>query len=138
VESVLKDPSAGRRGLEKRLEGGACPVSKKNCADSATPTVNGVASKSRNNYLGGFAVEFRLLAGRRQGISLWTTAPRIGITGIRKRIMAKQSLVRDFIAFVRHEKKWWLVPLLAILLLVGVLIVFAQSSPLAPFIYPFF
>ncbi|UCG34300.1 MAG: hypothetical protein JSU68_06605 [Phycisphaerales bacterium] len=52
--------------------------------------------------------------------------------------MAKQSLVRDFIAFVRHEKKWWLVPLLAILLLVGVLIVFAQSSPLAPFIYPFF
>jgi hypothetical protein len=52
--------------------------------------------------------------------------------------MAKQSLTRDFIAFIRHEKKWWMIPLLAILLLVGVLIVFAQSSPLAPFIYPFF
>ena len=52
--------------------------------------------------------------------------------------MAKQSLTRDFIAFIKHEKKWWMIPLLAILLLVGVLIVFAQSSPLAPFIYPFF
>ena len=52
--------------------------------------------------------------------------------------MAKQSLVRDFVAFIKHEKKWWLVPLLAILLLVAVLIIFAQSSPLAPFIYPFF
>ena len=52
--------------------------------------------------------------------------------------MAKQSLIRDFIGFIKHEKKWWLVPLLIILMLVGVLIVFAQSSPLAPFIYPFF
>lgn len=52
--------------------------------------------------------------------------------------MAKQSLVRDFVAFIKHEKKWWLIPLLAILLLVAVLIIFAQSSPLAPFIYPFF
>lgn len=52
--------------------------------------------------------------------------------------MAKQSLIRDFIAFIKHEKKWWLVPLLIILLLVSVLMFFAQSSPLAPFIYPFF
>ena len=45
---------------------------------------------------------------------------------------------REFLHFLLREKKWWLVPLLIILMLVGVLIVFAQSSPLAPFIYPFF
>ena len=52
--------------------------------------------------------------------------------------MAKQSLLKEFFLFVKHEKKWWLVPLLAVLLLVGALIVFAGSSPLAPFIYPLF
>lgn len=52
--------------------------------------------------------------------------------------MAKQSLVREFFLFIKHEKKWWLVPLVAVLLLVGALIVFAGSSPLAPFLYPLF
>jgi hypothetical protein len=52
--------------------------------------------------------------------------------------MAKQSLLRDFVEFIKHEKKWWLIPLLVVLLLVSLLINFAQSSPLAPFIYPFF
>ena len=53
-------------------------------------------------------------------------------------VMAKQSLLRDFVEFIKHEKKWWLIPLLVVLLLVSLLIIFAQSSPLAPFIYPFF
>lgn len=52
--------------------------------------------------------------------------------------MAKQSLVREFILFVKHEKKWWMIPLITILLIVGFLIVFASSSPLAPFLYPLF
>ncbi|MEK6677142.1 MAG: DUF5989 family protein [Planctomycetota bacterium] len=52
--------------------------------------------------------------------------------------MAKQSLVKEFFLFIRHEKKWWLVPLIAVLLLVGVMLVFASSSPLAPFLYPLF
>ena len=52
--------------------------------------------------------------------------------------MAKQSLVRELIQFAMREKKWWLVPLLLILLLLGALIVFAQSSAIAPFLYPFF
>jgi hypothetical protein len=52
--------------------------------------------------------------------------------------MAKQSLTREFFAFIRQEKKWWMIPLIAILLLVGALILFAGSSPLAPFIYPLF
>ena len=52
--------------------------------------------------------------------------------------MAKQSIIKEFFLFINQEKKWWLVPLISVLLLVGALIVFAGSSPLAPFIYPLF
>ena len=54
------------------------------------------------------------------------------------RAMAKQSLVREFFLFIKHEKKWWLVPLILVLLIVGALVIFASSSPLAPFLYPLF
>ncbi|MCK4660171.1 MAG: hypothetical protein KAV82_11675, partial [Phycisphaerae bacterium] len=53
-------------------------------------------------------------------------------------LMASQSLVKEFFAFIKHEKKWWMIPLVAVLLIVGALIVFAGSSPLAPFVYPLF
>ena len=52
--------------------------------------------------------------------------------------MAKQSLVKEFFLFVKQEKKWWLIPFLGVLALVGVLLVFSSSSPLAPFLYPLF
>lgn len=52
--------------------------------------------------------------------------------------MAKQSIVREFFLFVKHEKKWWMIPLFSVLLIVGALILFASSSPLAPFLYPLF
>ncbi len=52
--------------------------------------------------------------------------------------MAKQSLVKEFFLFIKHEKKWWLVPLILVLLVVGGLVLVAGSSPLAPFIYPLF
>ena len=39
--------------------------------------------------------------------------------------MAKQSIIKEFFLFIKHEKKWWLVPLISVLLLVGALIVFA-------------
>ena len=52
--------------------------------------------------------------------------------------MPKQSLLKEFFLFIMHEKKWWLAPLIAVLLIVGALMIFAGSSPLAPFIYPLF
>jgi hypothetical protein len=52
--------------------------------------------------------------------------------------MAKQSLLREFFLFIRQEKKWWMIPLVLVLLVAGAMIIFAGSSPLAPFIYPFF
>jgi hypothetical protein len=52
--------------------------------------------------------------------------------------MAKQSLVKEFLLFIAHEKKWWMIPLILVLLGVGGVILFASGSPLAPFIYPLF
>lgn len=52
--------------------------------------------------------------------------------------MSRISLVRELWDFMRVRKKWWLAPLLIILLLVGGLLVFAQTSALAPFIYTLF
>lgn len=48
------------------------------------------------------------------------------------------SLARELWDFMRIRKKLWLLPLIGVLLLVGTLFVFAQSSPLAPFIYTVF
>lgn len=48
------------------------------------------------------------------------------------------SFVREFWAFLRVRKKYWLLPILIMLLLFGVLIVLAQGSAVAPFIYTVF
>ena len=48
------------------------------------------------------------------------------------------SLVKELWAFMKVRKKWWLAPILVVLLLVGTLLVFAQGSALAPFIYTIF
>ena len=52
--------------------------------------------------------------------------------------MAQRGLVGELWDFMRQRKKLWLLPILIILVLVGVLIVFAQTSALAPFIYTIF
>lgn len=52
--------------------------------------------------------------------------------------MAKGGLGPELWAYMRERKKWWLAPILIVLLLVGALLVFAQGSALAPFIYTIF
>ena len=52
--------------------------------------------------------------------------------------MATASLIREFWAFMRVRKKWWLMPIIIVMMLVGMLLVFAQGSALAPFIYTIF
>jgi hypothetical protein len=47
-------------------------------------------------------------------------------------------LLKEFFLFLKQEKKWWLVPLLAVLLALGTLLVLAQGSSIAPFIYTLF
>jgi len=52
--------------------------------------------------------------------------------------MAHASLARESWVFMRVRKKWWLLPIIAVMLVVGGLLVFAQGSVLAPFIYTIF
>ena len=44
----------------------------------------------------------------------------------------------DLWAFMRERKKYWLMPIIIVMILLGALIVFAQGSSLAPFIYTLF
>lgn len=48
------------------------------------------------------------------------------------------SIVQELWAFLRVRKKLWLAPLIIVMLLVGILLVTAQNSALAPFIYTLF
>lgn len=52
--------------------------------------------------------------------------------------MSKLRIAAEYLEFLRHRKKWWLLPLAVLLLLLGTLIVLAQGSALAPFIYALF
>ena len=52
--------------------------------------------------------------------------------------MAKGGILGELWAFMKVRKKWWLLPILVVLLLVGALLIFAQGSALAPFIYTIF
>ena len=47
------------------------------------------------------------------------------------------QLLKEFLTFLRQEKKWWLIPLVLMLLVIGAVIVFTHTSILAPFLYPF-
>ena len=49
---------------------------------------------------------------------------------------ATPSLLGEFWEFLRHNKKWWLLPILIVLLLFGLLI-FLSGTGAAPFIYTF-
>ena len=52
--------------------------------------------------------------------------------------MSKFSIVREFWAFLKVRKKFWLLPIVLVLLLFGMLLIFAETSAVAPFIYTLF
>jgi len=52
--------------------------------------------------------------------------------------MGKLDILRELWDFLRVRKKWWLGPVVIILVLLSLLIVFAEGSALAPFIYAIF
>jgi hypothetical protein len=47
------------------------------------------------------------------------------------------NILLEFLSFLRHNKKWWLLPILLVLFLLGLLIVMG-GGPAAPFIYTLF
>jgi len=52
--------------------------------------------------------------------------------------MSKVSIIKEFWDFLRVRKRYWLAPIFIIFILLGLLVVFAQNSTVAPFIYTLF
>ena len=52
--------------------------------------------------------------------------------------MSNAGLFKELWAFMRVRKKFWLMPIIVVMVLVGALLVFAKGSVLAPFIYTIF
>jgi hypothetical protein len=52
--------------------------------------------------------------------------------------VAKISIIGEFYSFLKKRKKMWLAPIILILLILGVIIVLAEGSVVAPFIYTLF
>ena len=52
--------------------------------------------------------------------------------------MKKSRVMSEFFQLLRQEKKFWMVPIVIIFVAFGMLMVFAQSSAVAPFIYTLF
>lgn len=48
------------------------------------------------------------------------------------------ELLQDLWAFMKERKKWWMGPIIVILILFGALLIFTQGSVIAPFIYTLF
>lgn len=54
------------------------------------------------------------------------------------KIKSRSAIFGDVWSLLKARKKWWLLPILIVLFLVGALIVLGQISPLAPLIYTLF
>lgn len=52
--------------------------------------------------------------------------------------MANQSIIIEFWEFTKVRKRFWLLPIIIVLLLLSGLIVFTETSAIAPFIYALF
>lgn len=52
--------------------------------------------------------------------------------------MSKLSVISELWEFLKIRKKWWLLPIILFLVLLGGLIILTQGSALAPFIYAIF
>jgi hypothetical protein len=52
-------------------------------------------------------------------------------------LQKRSSIIAEFWYFLKHNKKWWLLPIIITLLILGLIVVLSGSA-LAPFIYPLF
>jgi len=52
--------------------------------------------------------------------------------------MSRFETIKELYLFIKLRKKWWLLPIITILILLAAIIVFAENSALAPFIYALF
>jgi hypothetical protein len=59
-----------------------------------------------------------------------------GLSIDRRATTGRDGLLREFAEFLRHNKKWWLIPVIVVLLLVGAIIVLGTTVE-APLTYTF-
>jgi len=52
--------------------------------------------------------------------------------------MGKMAIMKELWDFLKARKKWWLLPIIIVLIFLGLLIIFTESSAIAPFIYTLF
>ena len=50
----------------------------------------------------------------------------------------KLGILKEFWGFLMERKKWWLLPIIIMLVILGLLIIFTEGSAIAPFIYTLF
>lgn len=53
-------------------------------------------------------------------------------------VTSRMGIAGELFSFFWHHKWWWLTPMILVLMLFGGLVIFAQSSAVAPFIYTLF
>lgn len=53
-------------------------------------------------------------------------------------LKARFAIMGELVAFLWVRRLWWMIPMVVVLLAFGLLIIFTQSSALAPFLYPLF
>ncbi len=53
-------------------------------------------------------------------------------------VATRMGIVGELFVFLWQRKLWWLIPMIVVIVLFGVLLVFAQGSAVAPFIYTLF
>jgi hypothetical protein len=55
-----------------------------------------------------------------------------------KKLGSRLSIIGELWAFMRVRKKWWLGPIILILIFIGLIVVLTEGSAIAPFIYTLF
>lgn len=53
-------------------------------------------------------------------------------------VVRRFGIAGELISFFANNKRWWLLPMIIVVLFTGVLLILAQSSAIAPFIYTLF
>jgi hypothetical protein len=53
-------------------------------------------------------------------------------------IKSRTGTIHELFAYLWENKLWWIIPAVIVIILFGILIVFAQASPVSPFIYALF
>ena len=55
-----------------------------------------------------------------------------------KTVKSRLGVFSELLGFLWQRKLWWLIPMVAVLVTLGLLLVFAQATGIAPFIYTLF